>query len=611
MKENPDEAARLRRALRQVEELTALAEAGELLDASLDHERLVRRALGLALRVMRADGALLVTQREQGETAHFLLRGEAEARGMALDSSRLTQRVLLSGERGVQRDPNAPGARASARILGSPPAVRIAVPLKRLDRVLGSLEVAFREEPPPRVLGSEGALAALADHLAVALDNARLARDLERRIRELSLLRDIGTKISAQLDLDELLDAILDALEELVPSNASGIFLIRDETREIRREKLRGYAPERFDEVRLKVGHGILGWVADRGEGVAVGDVHADPRYVNARKATRSEMAIPIRTEGRVIGILNLESDDAAAYGTRDLDRLVAFADQAAISIGNARMYAEVRKKRALEEELRVARHIHRTLLPHTTPAVEGHTLAGRNDPSSDVGGDYFDFLPMENGRWAVLIADVSGHGIPASLIMAGFRAEVRAAFRISDDPRRVLSVVNRSLAAELDADRFVTALVSVYDPATGTLVYSNAGHEPGLVVRRDGSVDSMEAGGLLLGAFPEAEYERGEVHLGAGDRVLLFTDGLIDDPRGDGASRGTEELLRLAKEHRNLPAAELPDRILREMEPAQLTGGGPRGEDADIEADDRTLVILAKRNLTGDRAGEGAAPPG
>jgi len=575
---------------RRVEELESRLRAEELLDPSLSQDGLVGLALELSLEALRADVALLLLEEERGQpTAHARLRGEKRHRTLGRTRSQLAHETLRTGRIGEQRERDTPGAREAAELLGELPAVRLAAPLRRLDRAFGVLEVAYREDPGTRLDDEVRVLRSVADHLAVALDAARLVRQERRRANELAHLIDIGTKISAHVELDKVLESILTAIDELVATDAIGIFLVDRESGMIRLETVRGYDLGRVEDLTIELDRGILGWVAREGRGLIVPDVAKDPRYVQARASTRSEMAAPLTYEGEVIGVFNLESDRPGAFDEHDLELLGTFSNQAAISIAHARLHAEASQKRRLEEQLEVARSIQESLLPGRAPEIPGHVLAGRNIPSWAVGGDYFDFLPLREGRWAIVVADVSGHGIPAGLIMAGFRSEVRAELRRHEEPREVLGHVNRVLAQELDPDHFVTAFLGVYAPASGTLVYSSAGHEPGLLVRRDGKVEMLSEGGLLLGVFPDATYGHAMVNLAPGDRLLLYTDGLSDagDPWGD--RLGPDGVLRILREAEDdgVEPAELPEALLERADrqaPVPLE-----------EADDRTLVVLAR----------------
>jgi sigma-B regulation protein RsbU (phosphoserine phosphatase) len=580
----------LARARESIAELHALAGAADLLDPALDFPGLALRALELALRVVPADAALLVAQGSDGLRSTYLLRGEGRLRD-SHDSgdcpSQLAREVLASGEEGIRRSPDSPGARAMAEVLGAVPAVRVAVPLVRSERVLGVLEVAYRVEPQSRFLERSAALDSVAEHLVIALDHARLVRAHARRARELAHLHDVGRKMSAHRELDDVLEAIVEAVRELIPADAVGIFLIDDETGELRNTTFRGYDAS-LAEMRVKAGGGIIGWVARTAQGVIVPDVGKDDRYIEVRRTTRSEMAAPIQYENRVIGIFNMESDRENAYSPSQLELLTGFGNQAAVSIVNARLHEEVTEKRLLEQQLEIARGIQTSLLPRSAPAIPGHFLAGRNLPSESVGGDYFDFVPLPGGRWAIIVADVSGHGIPAGLVMAGFRAEVRAGLRHHDEPRAVLAEANRTLCGELAPEFFVTAFLGVYSPPSGTLVYTNAGHEPGLLVRQEG-VDLLHEGGLILGAFPEAEFRQATVHVERGSRLLLYTDGLSEGGDPWGGQLGVEGVVRLLREVESAgtPPAEVPARML---DRAEAMAALPPDE-----ADDRTLVLLRR----------------
>jgi len=209
--------------------------------------------------------------------------------------------------------------------------------------------------------------------------------------------------------------------------------------------------------------------------------------------------------------------------------------------------------------------------------------------PSSAVGGDYFDFLRIPDGRWAVVVADVSGNGIPASLIMAGFRADLRAELRRADEPRGILDRVNAVLCTELEPDHFVTAFLGVYSPESGTLEHASAGHEPGLVLRASGEVEPLSAGGLLLGVFPEAVYRSATTRLDPGDRLVLYTDGLSDTEGAAGEPLGPEGLVRLLREleAEGVPPGRWPDVLLERLPERAAHPAG--------EPDDRTLVVLAR----------------
>ncbi len=250
--------------------------------------------------------------------------------------------------------------------------------------------------------------------------------DAERERLQNDLFIEIAAKLSTTLALDELLPLIIDSLREVVQSDAGGIFLVKADTGEIEGQVLRGYDIDVLHQVRQKVGQGLMGVVIQTGEPVRVGDVRNDDRYIWARTETRSEMAVPLLSESRVIGCFNLESDQLDAYSAHDQELLTTFASHAAIAIERIRFYRDVLKKRRYEEELALARQIQLSLLPRDIPQFPPYDLAGINFPSQAVGGDYYDFIPLTDKDLGIVIGDVSGKGTGAALIMASFRASLR-----------------------------------------------------------------------------------------------------------------------------------------------------------------------------------------
>jgi sigma-B regulation protein RsbU (phosphoserine phosphatase) len=200
------------------------------------------------------------------------------------------------------------------------------------------------------------------------------------------------------------------------------------------------------------------------------------------------------------------------------------------------------------------------------------------------MSGDYYDFLEREDGLLALAVADVSGKGIPASLIMSSLRAAFRLLAARETDPARLCVELNEFLLASLRETEFVTGVFGLLDPASRTLHFTSAGHEPPLLLRDDGSVEWLERGGLILGAFPDQAYESDRVSLGAGDLLVLYTDGVTEVYRKDKGEFGREGLLQVVRANRHLPARELTGAIVRAV---QEFADGPL-------PDDLTLVALS-----------------
>ncbi len=422
-------------------------------------------------------------------------------------------------------------------------------------RLLGALGALNRED---RVnADADALLAALTAQAAIALENAILYRRAERESLQNQILLESSRLLLSSLDLDEILDAIMESLQRAVPYNAAGIFLV-DGKGEVEQIVDRGYSPEDHPALDLKAGVGLVGWVASSGQPVIVNDVRADPRYQNARQSTRSEMVVPIYAGDRLVGVFNLERDVIAGFYEVDLDLVHAFAQHAGVAIERARMHADLMERRRLKGELEVARNIQKNFLPKANPNIQGYDVAGINIPSEEVGGDYYDFIHIIEGQIGIAIADSSGKGIPAALIMAAYRASLIAEIRNNYALRVIMQKANRLLCEGNEETRFVTAIYGVLDAKSRVFTFSNAGHDPGILRRADGSVLLLSALGTALGIFPDATYEERVIGLSTGDILLFYTDGVTETEDAEGRMFEIEGLLDALHKHADGSAQDI-----------------------------------------------------
>ncbi|MDH4223786.1 MAG: GAF domain-containing protein [candidate division Zixibacteria bacterium] len=296
---------------------------------------------------------------------------------------------------------------------------------------------------------------------------------------EAQILLDVARLISSSLDLDEVLELMLDSLKRMLKYDAAAIFLIDKKKQEVGEIKTRGYDLALEQDLILKVGQGLVGWVAEHKEPVIVQDVEKDSRYIQARHETKSEIVVPIMTDQRIIGVFNLESNEVNSYSSDDLNLLTAFASHCAVAIERTRLHKEILIKHKLEEELLIARRIQESFLPHKDPVLSGFDISGINISSEQVGGDYYDFIPIVENQIGIAIGDVSGKGIPASLIMASFRASLIAEIRNNYAIRTIFFKVNNLLYESIERENYVTAVYGVLNVENKIFTFSNAGHNP------------------------------------------------------------------------------------------------------------------------------------
>ncbi len=462
----------------------------------------------------------------------------------------------------------------------------LVIPLFRRGEVFGAIECLDRQGGSFSDADFDH-LDVASEHVAFALDNALLYEETERRALEKEVLLEISRTLSAPLDLDEVLEAIFRSLRQVVRYAAAAIYLVNRSTQRLELVRDTGYPTGSDEAFRLSVGEGIVGWVAKTGEAVIVPDVRRDPRYVSARAETRSELAAPLVLAGRTIGVFNLESDREDAFHAGHLEMLAVFASQAAVSIERARLTRELLDRRRLEKELAIAREIQASFLPKRAPEVAGFDLAGATQPHDEVGGDYFDFIRVSDSRLGIAIADVSGKGIPAALIMAGFRMSLLAEIRNEFTMRAVMRKVNTLLHESTERDKFVTLFYGVLDWKNRSLSFSNAGHNPPLLLRGDGRAQYLLEGGVALGVLPDARYEERPVALHPGDVLLLYTDGVSEAESPTGEQFGTERLERCLRRL----AAGTAQEILKGVVDEVTAYAGEHGVD-----DDLTLVVVKVR---------------
>jgi len=385
---------------------------------------------------------------------------------------------------------------------------------------------------------------------------------------KLRMLLDITKKISRSLDLQEVLNLVMDTLDSLIPYDAAGIFLIEcgdkelvpeaEEPCQFKAEAVRGYDIQELYDLHLKLGEGFLGSVALSGTPIISNDVRGDPVYVNARDRTRSEMVAPIISNDEVIGCFDLESDELNAYSDDDLEVLMLLASQVAIIIEKVMLHEQLIEKKRLEGQLEVARQVQLELLPANDPLLTGFDISGYNFPTEEVSGDYYDWVRVYDDQIGIVIADVSGKGVPAAILMAFLRASLRAASHIGYSAHISMAKVNYLLWESIERNQFVTAFYGILDATTRTLSYSNAGHNPPVLIKANGETRFLDPGEQPLGMFQGTRYHEYHVVFEPGDVFVLYTDGATEAGSPEGEEFGRDRLVQAVKESLDKPAREM-----------------------------------------------------
>jgi sigma-B regulation protein RsbU (phosphoserine phosphatase) len=459
----------------------------------------------------------------------------------------------------------------------------LAIPLITKNRVVGVIDIEARE---PGAFSEEHVrlLTLVASRMAAGIENAQLYTRTTKQARILLLLNEIARELTSILNLDELLGRIAELVRRLIDYQMFSILLLDPSG-----EKLQHRFSLRFNEnIHLKheipLGRGLVGLAAQNKQAVLVADVTKDPRYIVANPETRSELAVPLMYKGKMVGVLDLEHTRRGFFTEEHQRTMTTLAAQIAIALENARLYEEIeRQERRLERDLSLARELQGRLLPQTNPQLAHLDVAAKFVPARTIGGDLYDYIPYSMSRLGIAIGDVSGKGAPAAIYAALVSGILRSHAPIEPSPAEMLSAVNLSLAERRIEAQFVSIIFAVWDDAHRTLTVSNSGL-PRPIYLHGGKTEVIEATGLPLGLFDEAEYDEFEFRMKAGDLFVLFSDGILDARNRKGELFGRGRVERIVSESAGKSAAHVVDAIFKAV--AEHSAG--------VETfDDQTVVAI------------------
>ena len=389
-------------------------------------------------------------------------------------------------------------------------------------------------------------------------------------VDKLRMLLDITKTISRSLDLDEVLTLVMDTLGSLIPYDAAGIYLIESVVQDegktaytFKSKVLRGYQiSSEMVEPRLKIGEGFIGHVAESRKPLISADVSLDDRYFQARDLTKSEMVAPIISNEEVIGVFDLESDALNAYDEDDLSVLTLLASQVAIIIEKVQLHEQVIEKNRLQTQLEIARQVQLELLPESDPQFSGFDISAYVFPTEEVSGDYYDWVKMFDDQIGIVVADAVGKGIPAAFLMSFLRACLRSNMQTGYAPHIAMSRVGNLLWDSVEDNQFITAIYGILDATNRTFVFSNAGHNPPLLIKPNGEYRFVEYGDLPLGMFYDARYHQHFIKFEDKQTMVLYTDGITESANAGGEEYGNDRFAKRVLEGIELPAVELIDFI-------------------------------------------------
>ena len=424
---------------------------------------------------------------------------------------------------------------------------------------------------------------------AVATQEALSEAESRKTITQLSLLFEATRLLNSTLDLAELLELILKIARTEVKADRGSVFLVDRKT-----EQLWSIVASGLDhqEIRVPMGRGVAGKVAQSGESINVEDAYTlpyfDPSYDKKfGYTTRSLLCLPIRHhDGQIVGVIQLlNKAGSTQFNKEDEDFLNKLSGHMAMALENARLHREIVEKQRLEKEMALARQIQRSLLPEAPPVVPGYELAVLNEPCFEVGGDYYDFLNLGPQTLLLVIADVEGKGVSSALVMSNLQATLRALVMHLHSLEVLALSLNEMIYNDTKSEKFLSIFLGLVDTRRAGLHYINAGHVPPILISgTTGEYKLLEEGGTVIGLFPRAEYTRGAAGLAPGDILVCCTDGILEAMDLKEEEYGNDRLAACVSKHRSKSAQMIVESVLADVN--EYSRGG-------AHIDDKVLMVM------------------
>ena len=411
---------------------------------------------------------------------------------------------------------------------------------------------------------------------------------LARAVEELSFLNELAREIGASHNSRDVMEKIIRRSLRAVHAEQAVITMLDQQSI----DPMKTYVRMMVTSVERKQYHfeqNLLGWMQINKKPLIVDDPKTDKRFQGVRweEGIQSLICAPLMVKADLIGVLTVYNKREGKKFTDEDQRLLSIiAAQSAQVIENARLYEEEKALFRMQEEVKLAAKIQLDLLPKEAPLVDGYEIGGRSIPAQLVGGDYYDYIRAHNDKMGICLGDVSGKGLPASILMANLQATLRGQTISCDSPQTCLTNSNRLLYHCTDPEKFATLFCGVLDTRNHLLKFSNAGHEPPFLMSGDKPVQRLKTGGLVLGIMEEFQFEEGAVQLEPGDILTVYSDGVVDAVNIYDEAFGEERLLEIVSTNRHKQVGAIIDSIVEQVQ--THAGEAP-------QIDDITIVIVKR----------------
>ncbi len=533
----------------RAELLDFLLEVSRVTAETLDLDKLLENVAQIVKTVVPYDlfAILLYSERAQGlRVRHSIGHRDEVVRSLVIPLSEGVTGAAATSRMPVLVD----DVTQDPRYLNALDAVRseLAVPMTARGKLVGVLDVqstrvkAYSDQ-------DRAMLRLIGARVGASIDNARLYLRVERQNRTLKTLTRLSQEFSSILNLDDLLGKIAATVRTMINYDAFSVLLV-DRERKVLKHRFSARYDERVNLDNIPLGKGITGAAAESRETVRVRNTAEDPRYIASHPDIRSEMAVPLIAQDRVVGVLDVESERIGYFTEEHQRTLSLLAPQIASSVENARLYEELaQRERRMDQDLKAARKLQHVLQPREAPELRGLEIALRARPAREISGDVYDFFDHGDDYSVIVFGDVSGKGAAAALYGALVSGLLRILAPRRRSPAVLMQSLNESLLERKVDAQYATLLVALWESRLRRLTLCNAGAEPPMILR-NGEIIKPKAEGVPIGLLEDRQYEEVEFMAEIGDTILFFSDGVEDQLNAREEDYSRLRVIRMLKKH-------------------------------------------------------------
>ncbi len=417
-------------------------------------------------------------------------------------------------------------------------------------------------------------------------------RRLRISLQELSILNEIAAALSSTLSLNKIIELIVSkCIKHFRVEQCSVTLLDKKKDSSNFQTMIRKADDSKFN-VAYRLDNQIVGWIMLNKKPITVNDMSSDKRFFSPPELgakIKSFISVPLMIKGQLIGILTVfNKKDNLEFASEDERLLGIIASQSAHVIENVRLHEDEQKLLALHEEIKHAGEIQKNLLPKKLPTIKNYDVYALNVPAKEVGGDYYDFINIKDNKIAFCLGDVTGKGLPASLLMANVQATLRSQILFDFPCNEAINRANILLYQSTDATKFVTLFTCVLNIDKDEMTYVNAGHNDPLLISKDGKIKKLNEGGLLLGCLPDSIYSESIFTLKKDDLLVIFTDGITEAMNALEEEFGDNRLIELLKANKSLTCKEITEIVFTAVKKHMQN----------VPQYDDMTMLLVKKNL-------------